>query len=379
MPAHPIYLDYNASTPHDPAVIDAMRPYLELHYGNPSSASTYGRVNRQAVERARAQVAGLLGCQPDEVVFTSGGTESNNHALKGVAWAHRERGNHLITSQVEHPAVLEVCRLLEKRGFDVTYLPVDGLGLVSAKQVEQAITPKTMLISIMHANNEVGTIQPIEQIGRMARTRGVLFHTDAAQSAGKIPTDVGALGVDLLSLAGHKIYAPKGVGALYVRRGVRLENLMQGAGHEGGRRPGTENVLEIVGLGTACEVAHRKLEAHRVHMQAMRDLLHQELEKSVPLTLNGHPEQRLPNTLSVSFRGVDAHALLQRLHQQLASSTGAACHADKVHVSHVLQAMGVDEARALGTVRFSVGRTTTREEIEEAARLVTKEISSGSG
>jgi len=376
--AQPIYLDYNASTPHDPAVIDAMRPYLEEHFGNPSSASTYGQTNRKAVERAREQVAALLGCQPDEVVFTSGGTESNNHALKGVAWAQQEWGNHLITSQIEHPAVLEVCRLLEKHGFEVTYLPVDRFGLVSAKQLEHAITPKTVLISIMQANNEVGTIQPVEQIARIARRHEVLLHSDAAQSAGKIPVNVNALGVDLLSLAGHKVYAPKGVGALYVRRGVRLENLMQGAGHEGGRRPGTENVLEIVGLGAACEVAHRNLEAHRAHMQTLRDLLHLELEKHATLTLNGHPELRLPNTLSVSFEGVDAHALLARLQDKLAASTGAACHADKVHVSHVLQAMGVDEKRALGTVRFSVGRMTTRQEVETAAHLIADEIARAS-
>lgn len=375
MPERPIYLDYNASTPHDPEAIDAMRPYLEKNFGNPSSASAYGQINRKAVERAREQVAALLGCQPDEVVFTSGGTESNNHALKGVAWAHRERGNHLITSQIEHPAVLEVCRFLEKHGFEVTYLPVDRYGLVSAQQLEQAITPKTALISIMHANNEVGTIQPIEEISRVARRHRVLLHSDAAQSAGKISIDVNALGVDLLSLAGHKVYAPKGVGALYVRGGVRLENLMQGAGHEGGRRPGTENVLEIVGLGAACEVARTNLEAHRLHMRTLRDLLHWELEKRATLALNGHPELRLPNTLSVSFDGVDAHALLGRLQHALAASTGAACHADKVHVSHVLRAMGMDEKRALGTIRFSVGCMTTRQEIERAVQLVAEEIS----
>ncbi len=367
----PIYLDYNATTPHDPEVIEAMRPYLEEHFGNPSSSHSYGRRAREAVEAARARVAGMLNCAPGEIVFTSGGTESNNYAIRGLAYARRNRGRHIITSRIEHPAVIEVCRRLESEGFQVTYLPVDERGLVSVRDVEAAIRPETVLITLMHANNEVGTIQPIEDVVRAARPRGIAVHTDAAQSAGKISTDVRCLGVDLLSIAGHKLYAPKGVGALYIRDGLELERLLDGAGQEGGRRPGTENVLEIVGLGKACEIAHRDLERNREHMRRMRDRLEAGLRERVPdLRVNGHAELRLPNTLSAGIRGVEAHMLLQAIEDQVAVSAGAACHSGQVRISAVLRAMQVPEEWARGTLRFSTGRMTSAAEIDAAVAAV---------
>jgi len=369
-----IYLDYNATTPIDPEVAEAMRPYLTEHFGNPSSSHWFGAQTKQAVEKARAQVAALLGCEPDEVVFTSGGSEANNYAIKGVAEAYREKGNHLITSQIEHPAVLHPCRYLEAHGYEVTYLPVDEFGRVDPADVAAAITARTILITIMHANNEVGTIQPIAEIGALARERGVLFHTDAAQTVGKVPTRVRELNVDLLTVAGHKLYAPKGVGALYVRRGVRLATLIHGAGHEAGRRAGTENVLEIVGLGQACEIAARDLAENAARMKARRDRLHAGLEERVGgLVLNGHPERRLPNTLNVSFEGVDAHTLLAQI-DELAVSTGSACHAGMTEPSPVLTAMGVPPRRALGAVRFSVGKFTTEEEIDRAVALLANAV-----
>ena len=323
----PIYLDYNATTPHDPEVVTAMLPYVAEHFGNPSSSQWYGIKPKNAVEEARRQVSALLNCQPDEIIFTSGGTESNNYAIKGVAFARQGKGNHIVTTQIEHPAVIEVCEFLEEHGFEVTYLPVDESGLVSVSDVEKAITPQTILITIMHANNEVGTIQPIEQISKLARERGIVIHTDAAQSAGKIPADVNLLGVDLLSIAGHKLYAPKGIGALYIRQGVQLTKLIHGAGHEWGKRAGTENVLEIVGLGKACEVAKRDLGKNMRHMREMRDRLHNGLkEKLEEIRLNGHLEKRLPNTLSLSFGGMEADKLLSEIKEYVAASAGAACH-----------------------------------------------------
>ena len=270
----PIYLDYNATTPHDPEVIAAMRPYLEEHFGNPSSSHYYGLKTREAVETARSQVATLLGCGPEEIIFTSGGTESNNHAIRGIACAYRDKGNHIITTQIEHPAVTAVCKYLERYGFQTTYLPVDANGLVDAADIEQAVTPKTILITVMHANNEVGTIQPIEEISKIARRKGIVMHTDAAQSAGKISVDVDPLGVDLLSIAGHKLYAPKGMGVLYIRKGIEPAKFMHGAGQESGKRAGTENVLEIVGLGKACEIAARDMERNIRVMRESRDRLY---------------------------------------------------------------------------------------------------------
>lgn len=371
MTNQPIYLDYNATTPHAPEVIEAMRPYLEEHFGNPSSSHWYGRKTREAVETARFQVAALLNSTPAEVLFTSGGTESNNHAIRGIALVRRGQGRHIITSQIEHPAVTGVCEKLKQEGFEVTYLPVDGHGMVSAADVERAIRPETILITLMHANNEVGTIQPIEEIAELAKARGIVFHTDAAQSAGKIPTDVRALGVDLLSIAGHKLYAPKGVGALYIRKGTALDRFMEGAGQEGGKRPGTENVLEVVGLGKACEVAHRDLVENREHMRRMRDRLEAGLLEQVAyLSVNGHPDNRLPNTLSASVEGLDAGAVLAAIEDKVAASAGAACHSGQVRVSHVLQAMRIPKEWARGTLRFSTGRMTSEEGIDTAVTVV---------
>jgi cysteine desulfurase len=370
----PIYLDYNATTPVDPQVAKAMLPYLEEHFGNPSSSHWYGVQTKQAVENARKQVAELLGCFPDEVIFTSGGSESNNFAIKGVAYAQRDKGRHIITSKIEHPAVINVCGWLEKEGYQVTYLSVDGNGLVDPEDVKKAITSQTTLITIMHANNEVGTIQPISEISRIAREHGIIFHSDAAQSVGKITIKVQELGVDLLSIAGHKFYAPKGVGALYVRRGVNIEKLVHGADHEHDRRAGTENVLEIVGLGKAAEIADRDLKKNSTHMLTMRDRLWEGLEGNIPgLKLNGHPEKRLPNTLSVSFPGVDANTLLSEL-EEVAASPGAACHFDATEPSPVLMAMKVPRDAAFGTIRFSTGRHTTREEIDEAVVAIAQAV-----
>ncbi len=363
----PIYLDYNATTPIDPAVAAAMRPFLDSVFGNPSSSHSFGLEAKKAVETARRQVAKLLECRPDEVVFTSGGSESNNYAIKGVAFAYREKGNHIITSAVEHPAVLEVCRFLEKNGFSLTIVPVDETGLVSPADIEAAITPQTILITIMTANNEVGTIQPISEIAALARKRGILMHSDAAQAVGKIPVRVDELGVDLLSVAGHKFYGPKGIGALYIRSGVKLEKLVHGADHERGWRAGTENILEIAGLGKACELALDRLDKDMAHSAALRDRLEHKLKQEIPdCRVNGHREKRLPNTLSISFRGVEANTLLSEL-KGVAASAGAACHTDRVDVSSVLEAMKVPVEYAMGTVRFSTGRMTSEGEIDRAA------------
>jgi len=370
--AQPIYLDYNGTTPHAPEVIEAMRPFLEQEFGNPSSSHWYGIAPKQAVEKARRQVAGLLNCEAEEIVFTSGGTESNNHAIKGIARANREKGNHIITSNIEHPAVLEVCRALAGDGVETTYVPVDRDGLVDPVEVEKAIRPGTILISIMHSNNEVGTLQPVAEISAIARSRGIMMHTDAAQSPGKVAVDVQALGVDLLSVAGHKLYAPKGVGALYIRSGVQPAKFCHGAGQERGWRAGTENVLEIVGLGQACEMAGRDLEQNSSHMQGLRDRLHQGLLAALGngVALNGHPEKRLPNTLSLAFRGLAANRILEEIGLEIAASPGAACHSDQVAISHVLQAMGLAPEWAMGTLRFSVGRMTTADQIERALAVI---------
>jgi cysteine desulfurase NifS/selenium donor protein len=366
----PIYLDYNATTPLDPAVVEAMRPYLETHFGNPSSSHAYGVRTKQAVETARRQVAKMLGARPDEIVFTSGGSESNNLAIRGIAEALRSRGNHLVTSAVEHPAVSEVCRFLETQGFRITFVPVDEAGWVDPADVDRAITSATILITIMHANNEVGTIQPIREIAHIARRHGVLLHTDAAQSIGKIPTNVDALGVDLLSIAGHKLYGPKGVGALYIRTGVKPRKQISGADHERGWRAGTENVLEIVGLGKACELANERLEERAEHMRALRDRLHEGITARIPdVRLNGHVEHRLPNTLSLSFRGIEASAILSEL-TEVAASAGAACHGDDVTMSPTLEAMNVPVEYAMGTIRFSTGTLLTQTEVDRAIDAV---------
>ena len=367
----PIYLDYNATTPIAPEVADAMLPYLREHFGNPSSSHWYGQQTKTAVEQARQHVADLLDCQPENIVFTSGGTEANNYAIKGYALAHQNRGNHIITTHIEHPAVLEVCGYLEQRGFHVSYMPVDEYGMVDVDAIEDAITPQTILISVMHANNEVGTIQPVADIVSVAKHHGIDVHTDAAQSMGKIPVEVDALGVDLLSVAGHKLYAPKGIGVLYIRQGVELEKLMHGAGHERGHRGGTENVLEIVGLGAACAIAGRDLEQNMAHFRTLRDRLYQGILAQIPdVKLNGHPQQRLPNTLSLSVRGVQANALLSAL-PDIAASAGAACHAGDIAVSAVLTAMRVPLDYAMGTIRLSIGRATSVEDVDAAIAKIT--------
>ncbi|MFP5207762.1 MAG: cysteine desulfurase family protein [Acidobacteriota bacterium] len=358
-----IYLDFNASTPVAPEVRAAMSGMLAEPYGNPSSGHWAGRPAKEAVENARAQVARLLGCKPSEVVFTSGGSEANNHALKGAFFAAAQRNVHIVTTQIEHPAVINPCRFLEKLGARVTYLPVDGYGRVDPDEVRRALRAETVLISVMHANNEVGTIQPIAEIAEIVRGTGILLHTDAAQSVGKIACNVVELGVDLLSVAGHKLYAPKGVGALYIREGVSLEPLIHGAGHESGRRAGTENVLLNAALGIACELA-----ANWIGMESVRtlrdyfwDRLRSEFGHRVVLI--GHSLERLPNTLNVGFVEKVGTEILGRM-PRVAASTGSACHAGSVEVSPVLRAMGIPEKTAMGAIRFSLGRGTSREEID---------------
>jgi cysteine desulfurase len=372
-----IYLDFNASTPLAPEVVEAMRPFLTEHFGNPSSHHWAGAPAKAALERARAQVAALLGAEPDEVIFTGGGTESNNHALKGVFFANRERGDHIVTSAVEHPAILQPLRFLETLGAKVTVVPVDRAGRVDPEDVRKAITPGTIVVSVMHANNEVGTVQPIAEIAAITRAAGVLLHTDAAQSVGKIPTRVGELGVDLLSVAGHKLYGPKGIGVLFVRRGARIDPFVHGAGHERGRRAGTENVLLAVGLGAACEVATRWVGMPAV--RALRNRFEQALKERLGdrLTVNGAGAERLPNTANVNFVGQVGAEVLARV-PGLAASTGSACHAGSVQLSPVLAAMGVPPREGMGAVRFSLGRTTTWEELEGVlAALGAPEVRAG--
>ena len=371
----PIYLDYNATTPVDPAVFAAMRPYLTDDFGNPSSNHAYGHRAHEAMDRARAQVASILGAAPDEIVFTGSGSEANNLAIKGVALAtlgrnsRRPNGHpaHLITTAVEHPAVLNPCRYLADRfGFELTVVPVDITGQIDPDDVIRALTPRTVLVTVMLANNEVGTIEPVAALAKALRERGVLLHTDAAQAVGKIPVRVDDLGVDLLTVAGHKLYAPKGVGALYVRRGTQLDSLVHGAGHEGGRRAGTEAVAQAVALGKACELAASALPEEELRLRGLRDRLFQQLSAETGCVLNGHPEQRLPNTLNVSFPGVDGEELLAAT-SEIAASTGSACHAGRTEPSSVLLAMGLSRERALGAVRLSLGRWTTEEEVDAAA------------
>ncbi|MCD5399857.1 MAG: cysteine desulfurase [Dehalococcoidia bacterium] len=366
----PIYLDYNATTPIDSQVAEAMLPYIHGLYGNPSSGHAFGLEARAGVDRARHQVASMLGCHDDEVLFTSGGTESDNHAIKGIAGADRARGNHVITSNIEHPAVEEVCRYLEIQGLDVTYLPVDGHGLIDPQQVEDTITDRTIMVTIMHANNEVGTIQPIREIADIAHRHGAVMHSDCAQSVGKIPVDVDDLGVDLLTIAGHKLYAPKGIGVLYIRRGVEIEKFMHGADHEMGRRAGTENIILEAGLGIACQLIEQNLDGYIQHMGQMRDRLEAGLQREIPgVRVNGHPEKRLPNTSSVSFKGQEANTILDKL-QSVAASAGAACHSDRIDVSAVLKAMNLPIEYAMGTIRLSVGRDTTEDEIDRAVQEI---------
>ena len=364
----PVYLDYNATTPVAPEVLHAMLPFLRDQFGNPSSTHLLGRRAAQAVAEARERVAILIGAQPQEVVFTGCATESNNLALLGVARAMPPGKRHLVVSAVEHPAVIAPARYLVEQGWDLSIVAVDSTGRVSPQAVAAALRDDTALVSVMHANNEVGTLQPLEEIARITRRRGVLLHTDAAQSAGKVALDVNALGVDLLTLAGHKFYAPKGVGALYVRAGTPVRAVLFGADQEHGLRPGTENVAAIVGLGVAAELAGSDLARVAADLRERRDQLHAVLVRDVPgLALNGHPQHRLPNTLHVSFPGVSGRALLQAACDSVAASVGSACHSEHDAVSGVLAAMGLDASRAFGAVRLSVGRMTTVEDVRRAA------------
>lgn len=371
-----IYLDYNATTPVDKEVAQAMQPYLADYFGNPSSSHSYGIETKKAVENARKQVATLINCKPHEIIFTSGGSESNNYALKGIAYAYENRGNHIITSTIEHPAVVEVCKYLERKGFRISYIPVDEHGVIDLDKLQKEITKQTILITVMHANNEIGTIQPISEIATIAQKNNIYFHTDAAQSTGKYPVDVKELGVDLLSIAGHKLYAPKGIGALYIKDGVQLEKLIHGADHEQNKRAGTENVLEIVGLGKACDIAHRYLYRNITHMQSVRNLLFNNLKKEIPaIKLNGHPEHRLPNTLNLSFPNIEANILLNELESKgIAASAGAACHTDSIDVSPVLTAIQLKTDYAMGTIRFSVGKNTTEHEINRASQIIIETV-----
>lgn len=363
----PIYLDYNATTPVVPEVAAAMRPWIEEQFGNPSSSHDHGRRARQAVVDARAVVAALVGATADEIVFTGSATEANNLALLGLARAAPPHKRHLIVSAVEHPAVMQPALHLRDAGWDLTVLAVDSFGRIALDELRAALRPDTALVSVMHANNEVGTIQPVAEIAALARANGSLVHADAAQSTGKVQLDVGEMGVDLLTLAGHKFYAPKGIGALYVRRGTPLKPILFGADQEHGLRPGTENVAQIVGLGEAARLARKRLPHATRHLGVLRDDLHQRLAYAVPgLVLNGHPEQRLPNTLHVSFPGVSGRDLLAAA-RDVAASVGSACHSDADAVSGVLAAMGCDAARARGAVRLSVGFPTSTREIELAA------------
>jgi cysteine desulfurase len=376
----PIYLDYNATTPIDPEVVETMLPYLREHYGNPSSTHALGKKTHAAVDAARSQCAELLGARPGEIVFTSGGSEASNLALKGAVFARLRgifgrwaRDAHVIISAIEHPATAQPCEFLKRLGCRVTIVPVDRQGVVDPGAVRKAIDRKTTIISIMHSNNEVGTLQPIREIAALARERGILMHTDAAQSMGKVRVDVHELGVDLLTVAGHKLYAPKGVGLLYVREGVRLEPLIHGAGHEGGLRAGTENVPYLVALGKACDLARQSLSQATHQLQKLRDRLWLRLREKLGdrIVLNGHPERRLPNTLNVSFAGWVGSELLEKT-PAIAASTGSACHEGKISQSPVLCAMGVPPEIGKGAVRLTVGRFTTEEEIDQAAEALVR-------
>ena len=365
-----IYLDHNATTPVALEVMEAMKPYWGDGYGNPSSGYSLGRRAKEALEEARANVAQLLGCSPSEIVFTSGGTESNNMVIKGVAHSLAQKGRHIITTAIEHPAITNPCLFLQDQGYNVTFLPVDSTGLVDPTTVKAAIRSSTVLISVMHANNETGTIQPIPEIGAIAREAGVLFHTDAAQSVGKIPAQVSDLRVDFLSVAGHKVYAPKGVGALFIRDDLKIEPFVHGAGQESGRRAGTENVMFGVALGRALALAGERMGEDTERIGHLRDRLHSLLSENVPgLVLNGRPEARLPNTLNVSLPGVDGATLLNAI-PEICASTGAACHDRTVQLSHVLSAMRIPEEIGRGAIRLTLGRGNSEAEIEKAAGLI---------
>jgi len=371
-----VYLDHSATTPTHPDVVRAMLPYYTEHFGNPSSLYTLSDASRAAVAAARTQVATALGSAADEIFFTAGGTESDNWALKGVAYARKNEGTHIITSSIEHHAILHTCEYLETQGFSVTYLPVDRYGLVDPADVEDAITPATTLISVMMANNEVGTIQPVREIGQIAHDHDICFHTDAVQAIGHAPIDVDALNIDLLSLSGHKFFGPKGTGALYVRDGIRMDNLIHGGGQERGHRAGTENVPGIVGLGAAIERVTRNIPEHRKRVGALRDMLVQGIAERIPDShYNGHPEERLVNNAHYSFPGLDGEALLLMLNRRgICASIGSACSSGSENMSHVLRAMGVPPADGRSSLRLTLGDDNTKEEVEYVLEVLPRVV-----
>jgi len=376
----PIYLDHQATTPIDPAVLDAMMPYLTERFGNAASRThRYGWEAEEAVHTAREQIAALIGAKPEEIIFTSGATESDNLALKGIAWAYQDKGRHIITTTTEHKAVLDSCKALEKQGYAVTYVPVDRFGLVDPDDIRKAITPHTVLISVMHVNSEIGTIGPLAAIGTIAHEYGVLFHSDAVQGVGKIACNVDDLHVDLMSLSGHKIYGPKGIGALYVRktrpRRIRLRALIDGGGHERGFRSGTLNVPGIVGFGKACALCQHLWPEESVRLGGLRQRLYTGLtERLEDIYLNGHPEQRLPGNLNMSFAAVQGESLLMSLKDIVALSSGSACSSGSTEPSYVLRALGVDDTLASASIRFGLGRRTTVEEIDTVIQAVVEKV-----
>lgn len=367
-----IYLDHAATCPTDPEVLEAMQPYFTEHFGNPSSIYSISRTTRNAIETARAILAKAIGAAPEEIVFTSGGSESDNFSVKGVAHALREKGRHIITSQIEHHAVLYTCKYLEKNGYTVTYLPVDHDGIIRIEELEKAIRPDTILITIMHANNEIGSIQPIREIGEIAKKHKIVFHTDAVQTFGHIPVDVNELNADLLSISGHKFYGPKGVGALYIRKGTKITPLIHGGDQERRRRASTENVPGIVGLGKAVEIARDVMTGELQRQARLRDEFIQKILTTIPDSrLNGAPLQRLPNNINISFKGIEGESILLNLDMYgIAASTGSACSSSSLEPSHVLLAIGLDHELAHGSVRFSLGKHTTAEDLNSVAEIL---------
>ena len=367
-----IYLDYAATTPTHPQVVEAMLPYFGDACGNPSSIHSFGQEAKAAIEEARDKIASLIGARSEEIIFTSGGTEADNFAVKGVAYANEGKGNHIITTSIEHHAVIETCKSLERRGVEVTYLPVDSYGLVDPQDVKKAITDRTILISVMHANNEVGTIEPIAEIGSIARERGICFHTDAVQTVGHIPVDVNELGVDLLAISAHKLYGPKGVGVLYIRKGTRIIPFVHGGEQERRRRAGTENVPAIVGFGKAVEIAQEEMDGGAKRLISLRDKLIKGLMGGIEhIHLNGHPTRRLPNNVNMSIEFVEGESMLLNLDLEgIAASTGSACSSSSLQPSHVLLAMGLSHELSHGSLRFTLGRETTEEEIERVSEIL---------
>ncbi|MBU4444466.1 cysteine desulfurase NifS [bacterium] len=367
-----IYLDHAATTATDPEVLEAMLPYFHEHYGNPSSIYSMSRVSKNAIENAREIVANALGANPKEIVFTSSGSESDNFAIKGVALAKQQKGNHIITSSIEHHAVLYTCKFLEKNGFNITYLPVDNDGIIKLDELEKAITPQTILITVMHANNEIGTIQPIRQIGEIARKHGITFHTDAVQTFGHIPVNVDDLNVDMLSVSGHKFYGPKGVGALYIRKGIKITPLIHGGDQEQHRRASTENVPGIIGLGKAVEIAGKVMKSEAIRQTKLRnEFIRAILDNIDDARLNGHISLRLPNNVNISFEGIEGESILLNLDmERIAASTGSACSSSSLEPSHVLLSIGLTHEFAHGSVRFTIGKQTTKDELEHVIEVL---------